>query len=130
MSYLQVKDSDGLLSILHRHDLDLAKPFEHEVFLWDSWIAGTTHIDDIDTKVQDLHVGDQLNLYRESANKVDECAVIIKTADDVKLGYLPQKHNLVFSRLMDVGKLVFGKIIAMEKRGNWHKIKIEIYLRD
>ena len=35
-----------------------------------------------------------------------------------------------FTRLMDAGKHLFGKIFAVEKSGAVLKIKIKIYLRD
>lgn len=37
--------------------------------------------------------------------------------------------NIVFSRLMDAGKLLYGRISKKEKVGNWLKITMDIYLQ-
>lgn len=47
-----------------------------------------------------------------------------------KIGYVPKLDNAVFSRLMDAGKLLFGKIAAKETKGTWVKIDINIYLHE
>lgn len=48
----------------------------------------------------------------------------------MKLGYVPKEDNVVFSRLMDAGKLLYGKIIEKEMKGKWLRIKIGIYLHE
>ena len=47
--------------------------------------------------------------------------------DMMKLGYVPEKDNIVFARLMDAGKLLAAKIT---KRGSFTQISIGIYLVD
>ena len=47
-----------------------------------------------------------------------------------KLGYIPQKDNLIFSRLMDAGKLLMAKISDIEMEGYFTRISIGIYLVD
>ena len=49
---------------------------------------------------------------------------------NVKIGYVPKADNIVFSRLMDAGKLLYGKVISKEILDNWIKINIEIYLHE
>ena len=49
---------------------------------------------------------------------------------NVKIGYVPKEDNIVFSRLMDAGKLLFGKITAKALKGKWLKINIGIYLHE
>ncbi|NLE62929.1 MAG: restriction endonuclease, partial [Bacteroidales bacterium] len=53
-----------------------------------------------------------------------------KNADGVKIGYIPRADNKIFARLMDAGKLLFGKIASKEKQGIWLKIDIAVFLRD
>ena len=36
-------------------------------------------------------------------NKFDSNAILILNADKKKLGYVPEKDNVVFARLMDAG---------------------------
>lgn len=57
-------------------------------------------------------------------------AIVIKNVDGVKIGYVPRDDNAVFSRLMDAGKLLFGKISSKERKGKWLRIQIRIYLHE
>ncbi len=47
-----------------------------------------------------------------------------------KLGYVPRQKNEVLARLMDAGKLVFGKAEKQEWVESWLKIDIRTYMRD
>lgn len=46
------------------------------------------------------------------------------------MGYIPRAKNEVLARLMDAGKLVFGKIEGLEKFNKWLKISIRVYMKD
>ena len=81
-------------------------------------------------KGNNLIVGQKLTLRREN-NKFDEKAIILYTADEKKLGYIPEKDNVIFSRLMDAGKLLSATIIGLKERiGDFRQISIRIYLMD
>ncbi|MFR0795755.1 MAG: HIRAN domain-containing protein [Oscillospiraceae bacterium] len=56
--------------------------------------------------------------------------MVIKTVDGVKIGYVPKQDNVIFARLMDAGKLLFGKITSKEKKGSWVKIYIKVFLHE
>ncbi len=71
-----------------------------------------------------------LNFFREPHNPHDDKAIAIRHADGVKIGYVPKRDNLIFSRLMDEGKIIFGVISAKETKGKWLKIDIKIYLHE
>ena len=47
-----------------------------------------------------------------------------------KLGYVPEKDNQIFARLMDAGKLLKAKITKIDKKGSFYQISIGIYLVD
>ena len=47
-----------------------------------------------------------------------------------KLGYVPEKDNIVFSRLMDAGKILKAKIVKIQDQESWTKVSIGIYLVD
>ena len=47
-----------------------------------------------------------------------------------KVGYIPEKDNAVFSRLMDAGKLLTAKVKKIDRKGDFSKIEIEIFLTD
>lgn len=55
---------------------------------------------------------------------------LVQTIDQQKLGYIPEKDNIIFARLMDAGKMLMAKISTIEKRGSFYKISIGIYLVD
>ena len=60
----------------------------------------------------------------------DAQAIVIKATDGVKIGYVPRQDNVIFARLMDAGKLLFGKITEKEKKGKWVRISIDIFLHE
>ena len=123
-----IKDT-GLLSTVAQTDLsDLIKPLVNEIHLFDTYVAGTTHLED-DSALDDLQAGDKLTLVRED-NKFDNNAIVIQTKDGRKIGYVPEKDNLVFSRLMDAGKLLMAKVTTHDVKGKFHRIGIGIYLVD
>lgn len=132
MSGLVKTDGGGLVSLLHGKGggLSIPKPFERDIFLFDSYVAGTTFIEGIEELEPHLNIDDRLNFFREPDNKHDPKAIVIKITDGVKIGYVPREDNAVFSRLMDAGKLLFGKITAKEMNGKWLKINIDIYLNE
>lgn len=99
-------------------------------FFFDTYVAGTTHVDGIEELEPGLNVGDRLDFFREPDNPYDPMAIAVKNTDGVKIGYVPKADNAVFSRLMDAGKLLFGKLTEKEKRGSWLRIKMEIYLNE
>ena len=108
---------------------ELIKPLTKEILLFDSYIAGTTHIKD-ESVFDEIKVGDKLILQREPDNRFDENAILVLDEKSRKLGYIPEKDNIVFARLMDAGKYLIAKIECMENKGSFRKISINIYLVD
>lgn len=107
---------------------EMLKPLIREIHLFDSYVAGTTHLED-QSVLDEIKVDDKLTLLRED-NKFDSNAIIIKTESQKKLGYVPEKDNIIFARLMDAGKMLAAKIKDIEKKGSFTKIAIGIYLVD
>ena len=123
------KKEENLVSLVENHDLgDIIKPMIKEIHLFDSYIAGTTHLEDV-TILDALKAGDELSLQRED-NKFDSNAILILNKESKKLGYVPEKDNIVFARLMDAGKLLKARIAKVEKKGSFYQISIGIYLVD
>lgn len=124
--------SNGLIGFFHGKDdgLIIPKPFATDILLIETHIAGTTYIEGIEELVEYLHIDDRLDLLREVDNKFDKYAIIIKTIDGVKLGYVPRKDNIILSRLMDAGKLLYAKIISKKHIDSWLNISIEIYMNE
>ena len=107
---------------------DLIKPLIREIHLFDSYIAGTTHLND-KSILDEIKVGDTLSLQRED-NKFDSNAILVISSDNRKVGYIPEKDNIIFARLMDAGKMLSAQIISIDIKGTFHKISIGIYLVD
>ena len=131
MSQAIVKIDPKYLEIV-RTSLDktgLPKPFVQEVELLDCNIAGTTFLNlkDIEPKLKKHQL---LVLKREPKNNYDNKAILILTEDGQKLGYVPQEKNEILSKLMDAGKLLFGRLDEKNWFGRWLKLDIQVYLRD
>ena len=131
MSQAIVKIDPKYLEIV-RTSLDktgLPKPFVQEVELLNCNIAGTTFLNlkDIEPKLKKNQL---LVLKREPKNKYDDKAILILTEDGQKLGYVPQEKNEILSRLMDAGKLLFGRLDEKNWVGRWLRLDIQVYLRD
>ena len=107
----------------------LPKPFVQEVELLDCNVAGTTFLDldDIEPKLKKHQL---LMLKREPNNEYDNNAILILTEEGQKLGYVPQDKNEVLSKLMDAGKLLFGRLNEKNWVDDWLKLDIQVYLRD
>ena len=108
---------------------DLIKPLTREIHLFDSFIAGTSYLKDPEV-LKKAAVGDTLTLRRESSNRFDSNAILILNAEGEKYGYVPEKDNMIFARLMDAGKLLEAKIINIQPKGSFTMISIGIYLVD
>ena len=126
------REGGDLVSFFHNKegDISVPLPYERDIFLFDTFVAGTSHIEGIEELEPHILAGDHLDFVREPENLYDENAIRIQNRDGVKLGYVPKKDNVVFSRLMDAGKLLFGRVAAKEFEGTWLKIYIQVYLHE
>ena len=120
---------ENLVSVIENKGLDsVIKPLSQEIHLFDSYVAGTSHLKD-NFVLDNIKVGDTLSLQRED-NKFDSNAIIVLNSEKKKLGYVPEKDNIVFARLMDAGKLLMAKISKITQKGSFTQISIGIYLVD
>ncbi|MGM9971329.1 MAG: HIRAN domain-containing protein [Anaeroplasmataceae bacterium] len=104
---------------------ELIKPLIKEIFLFETRISQTTNNDDL---YKGLSLNQELNLIRE-VNKFNENSIVVYDSLSNKLGYIPEEDNVVFSRLMDAGKLLLARISSIEYRGYYY-IRIKIFLKD
>ena len=124
-----VKDK-AVLSLMKDTSIsELIKPLRNEIFLLKTFIAGTSQQNDhmILGKIKD---GDVLTLKREPQNRFDENSIAVYDGANHKLGYIPEKDNLVFARLMDAGKYLVGKSGGVERFGLLWTVNIDLYLVD
>ena len=117
-----------LTSIEEKGIGDLIKPLVNEIFLFDTFIAETSNIPD-QSVLYKVKEGDELLLKRENT-RYDSNAIGVYDKENRKLGYVPEKDNIVFSRLMDAGKLLKAKAKTIKDLGYTTKITISIYLVD
>ncbi len=120
----------NMVSLISSNTLgDLIKPLSHEILLFDSYIAGTSQIKD-GSAFDEIREDDKLILQRDPEDRFDENAILILDGQKRKLGYIPEKDNIVFARLMDAGKYLTAKVKEIWPKGEFRRIKISIYLVD
>ena len=108
---------------------EVIKSLSREIHLFDTYVAGVSHLQD-KSVLDEIKVNDQLILRRED-NKFDDKAIMLMTKGGKKLGYVPEKDNVIFSRLMDAGKLLTAYIRLIKVRSiDYQQISIAIYLID
>lgn len=125
---LTAAQQSGLTVMAESRLSEIIRPLHQEIHLFDTYIAGTTYLKD-NSVLEEIKVGESLILQRED-NKFDENAILVLNANRQKLGYVPEKDNIIFSRLMDAGKLLTAKIRKIGQKGTFTQIQIGIYLVD
>ena len=125
---LTVKSGDIVPVIENGGIGNVIKPLVTEIHLFDTFVAGTTYLKDV-AALESLSVGDKLTLQREE-NKFDSNAILIFNGNKEKIGYVPEKDNRIFARLMDAGNMLTAKISKIDKKGSFTQITIGIYLVD
>ena len=129
MSNEIITSSQTAVSVVTNHGIgEIIQPLIREIHLFDTWITGTTHLED-KSVLKELKAEAELLLQRED-NQFDSKAILVLNSDKKKLGYVPEKDNVVFSRLMDAGKILKAKVAKIEEKGSWTKVTIGIYLVD
>jgi hypothetical protein len=129
--------TSGVVSLFHgAGGLDVPMPFERDILVLESYIAGTMHVEGIDEIVKALKIGEELDLFREPDNEKDDKAILVKTKAGVKLGYIKRVQNEVMARLMDAGKSFRACISDKEILDGWRseepwvKISIKVYMHE
>ncbi len=131
MSDKPVLSTEHLLALIRgSFSGNLPLPYVQEIFLLECHVAGTSHVNDINQIEHELSAGIFLIFKREPGNEHDKLAIMILDQKGRKLGYVPRAKNEVLARLMDAGKLVFGRIEGLERIEQWLKISIRVYLKD
>lgn len=72
----------------------------------------------------------ELALKREPQNPHDALAIMIFTEEGHHLGYIPRAKNEALARLMNAGKLLFGRLESKEWQGAWLKAQMRVFMRD
>ncbi len=111
---------------------DITLPFVQELFLLECDVAGMFYVEHLDEKTANLQDGSPVSLVREPNNPYDSLAIRVDNEKGEKLGYVPRRKNEVLARLLDGGKMLYGKVV--EKSVNKHdqgvNLTIRIFMRD
>jgi hypothetical protein len=111
-------------------DIELKQPFAQPIYLIDTHVAGTTHVDGIDGLTESLSTGVRLTLQRDKDNPFDCNAIIVLSPHNERIGFVPCDVNEILARLMDGGKVLYGETTSIEHVGTWNKISMKVYLDD
>lgn len=99
-----------------------------DIFLYGCELAGSQYQNLEDHLIPRLQENDPLVLIREPDNRYDEHAISVVTTGGLKLGYLPRKNNLILSRLMDEGNLLFGRTKSFHWDGKKLDLVVKVYM--
>lgn len=125
---LMIKNTELVATASSSEISELIKPLIDEIHLFDSYVSGTSRLKD-DSVLKEIKIGDKLKLIREES-KFDDNAIALLFEDGRKVGYVPERDNVVFARLMDAGKLLSAKVDQISVKGTITQIRIGIYLVD
>ncbi len=90
-------------------------------------VAGSQFYDG-DSIINDLKVGDLLELVTEPNNPFDKFAVIIKYQDK-QIGYIPRSDNRYIARMLEQGMQLDCEILSLKPDEDpWQKIQVAVYL--
>lgn len=123
------KTSTNQIALMDQKELsDIIKPLSKEIHLFDTFVSGILKIKDAEV-LKSIRPGDKLVLQREDSI-FDFNTINIFTEDNIKIGYVPEKDNIIFARLMDAGKLLIGRVNSVQIRSGIPVISVGIYMID
>ena len=126
-----INSPESYVSLFHNGEAnDLPKPFEQEVVLFRTFIAGTSRVGGIEELAEHLYPGEDLKLIRDPENWVDDLAIQVHTKEDIKMGFIPRIDNVIPSALMDAGKTLFARIAVIDSTEQGVLVTIDVILRD
>ena len=97
------------------------------MFIGSVYLAGTQYAPNITEIYKELHIGDSVKIVREKENPHDSKAVKVLTLKDEKLGYIPARHNLFLSQMLDFAEVVNGQIRKLKWDESGVTINIMLY---
>lgn len=95
-----------------------------------AYIAGMSFIEGILELEPRLQHHFQLDFYRAPENRYDPWPIVVRNVTGLMLGYLLKADQVIFSRLMDAGKLLYGRVSSKAVQGNWLKVEMKGYLQE
>ncbi len=117
---IAVKDAGGNID-------SLLKPLKREILLFDGNLSGTYKLTDKKALLA-LKVGDRL-IFKYHQSKYNPSEVEVHSELGL-IGYVPECDEVVFSRLLDAGKSLIGKVKKLDFSRSFPLVTFEIYLED
>ena len=97
-----------------------------QLFILECLIHGSHYYDCFSLiEKRGIFIGEPLVLIREPKNEFDNYAIEVFTQNREKLGYIPKKHNLVISNLMDQ-KVSINAFVETIIINAWDPISIKL----
>lgn len=106
---------------------DLLSPLSKDIYLFTTKIAGHYRLVD-PSPFLTLGIGEAISLKR-SASKYDPNEILMEK-EGLLVGYVPEVDEVIFARLMDAGKYLFGKVKSKSFSHNTPQFEVDIFLRD
>lgn len=78
-------------------------------------VVGQRYVEDVETTLATLHVGQAVLLQRESQNEHDPNAISVWTLDHAKLGYVARYQNQPYANLLDQQRLLYGTVTELDR---------------
>ncbi len=127
-SELIIGTDDSIALAVNNKNDDLLKPLYNEILLFETYLSGTKRLADC-SAIDTLRPGDSLILLRKN-DFLDDFAILVTDDNRRKVGYIAEKDNMVFARLMDAGKRLTAKVKSIDFGEDFDKVRISIYLID
>jgi len=96
---------------------------------WTRLREGAASVEAAQCRLGALMTPEEGREFRQIYYKV-ELAIMILDKHGHHLGYIPRVKNEALARLMDAGKLLFGRMESKEWVGHWLRLETRIFLRD
>ncbi len=106
---------------------NILKPLKREILLFEGKLSRTYVLTDRKPLLE-LKRGDRLE-FRYHQNKYNPTEVEVLSSLGL-VGYVPENDEVIFSRLLDAGKSLIGKVKEADFTHSFPSVIFEIYLED
>ncbi len=117
---IAVKENNGEID-------NILKPLKREILLFDGKLSRTYALTDR-RPLLELKCGDRLE-FRYHQSKYNPTEVEVRSFLGL-VGYVPESDEVIFSRLLDAGKSLIGKVKEVDFTHSFPSVIFEIYLED
>ena len=103
------------------------KPFAEDLYLTETYVAGTTI--GVAGDLLAITPGSRLKLFRDKNNRYDANSIVIKDKNGSRIGYVPTTKNEILARLLEGGRALYANVIKTKTLSSGVKrIDIKVYM--